>query len=263
VYHRDHSFQCTCIRWLRISFTYETGHFTSRSSSSSNSNRETNQKDRYRTPPLMSQLPDSVPPLFVPAPPTTNNPDKLHSVGVDLQASQPPQPPPSLPDKTKPTLAPVLSLPPSSPSAPESPALDTTSEDDDDDDDDEGTISSSGSPHTTDLERVRAIVHKLQIRLDGMESQMSVLLVNRTKQSQRIRELQKQVQRLTSRKGPKGSPGTRGEKGDKGDKGSPGRDGAAGEKGVCGDTGPRGPRGAKGEPFVQSGSGLLFGCIGA
>lgn len=111
------------------------------------------------------------------------------------------------------------------------------------------------------IHELNALVNRLMVRVDRMETQISTLLIQRTKNSVRINELQKQLKRIEGScgRGPKGSPGV---KGDKGSPGAKGDKGDVGDAGMRGDRGERGPRGLRGEPFINSGNGMLFGCIG-
>ena len=102
----------------------------------------------------------------------------------------------------------------------------------------------------SDEEAHNAQLEHLQLRIEGLEKQVSMLYTNRKKQSQQIVELQKQLKLAMEVPGPRGEKGSPGPPGVKGDKGSPG------EKGV------RGSKGEQGDPFVNSRGGVLFGCVG-
>lgn len=108
----------------------------------------------------------------------------------------------------------------------------------------------------SDEEAHNAQLEHLQLRIEGLEKQVSMLYTNRKKQSQQIVELQKQLTLAME------VPGPRGEKGSPGHPGVKGSPGAKGDKGSPGEKGVRGSKGEQGDPFVNSRGGFLFGCVG-
>ena len=108
----------------------------------------------------------------------------------------------------------------------------------------------------SDEEAHNAQLEHLQLRIEGLEKQVSMLYTNRKKQSQQIVELQKQLTLAME------VPGPRGEKGSPGQPGVKGSPGAKGDKGSPGEKGVRGSKGEQGDPFVNSRGGFLFGCVG-